>query len=310
MTLLVEARKYLYPRDIRQLVWRIKEISHRWSNEENEQQTIPLILAESISPGARELLKSERVGYYDSGGSLHIPAEGMYIYIDRPPPKPQSRSIRSLFSGRRAQVLHALLIHHGEWLGVGEIANMAQVSPGTASQVLIEAERHEWAVSRGQGPRKQRKLVQPAILLDTWAKQRALAPGPAMERFFVPSVRGEQLTQQIAKVFQANDAEYAITHEAAAQRYAPFLSRISRVRCRLLAGPAERLSLHELDARRVNEGVNLAVIRVRSADELLFRRRLDNVWLASPVQVYLDLIQSEGRTRELAEHMRRERIGF
>ena len=310
MTLLVEARKYLYPRDIRQMIWRMKEISHTWPNEENEKKPIPLIIALSISPGAKELLKNERVGYYDSGGSLYIPAEDIYIYVDRPPPKPLSRSIRSLFSGRRAQVLHALLLHHDEWLGVSEIANMAQVSPATASQVLIETERHEWAISRGRGPRKQRKLVQPAALLDTWAKQHALAPGPTIERFFVPSVRGEQLVQKIAKVFQDIGTEYAITHEAAAQRYAPFLSRISRVRCRLLPGPAERLALYELDARRVNEGMNLAVIRVRSASDLLFRRQLDNVWLASPVQVYLDLMQSEGRTRELAEHMRQERIGY
>ena len=62
------------------------------------------LVAQSISPGAKELLRDERVGYYDSGGSLFLPAANIYVYVDKPPPKSLSRSIRSVFSGRRAQV--------------------------------------------------------------------------------------------------------------------------------------------------------------------------------------------------------------
>ena len=153
-------------------------------------------------------------------------------------------------------------------------------------------------------------MVEPAALLDAWVKQHAASPAPPMRRFFVPSVRAEGLFEKIAHVFAAHDADYAITHEAAAQRYAPFLSAVSRVRCRLLAGQIAEQALRELDARVVREGMNLAVIEVKSLDELLFRNQLDGVWLASPVQVYLDLAHGEGRTKELADHLRRERIGF
>ena len=52
------------------------------------------------------------------------------------------------------------------------------------------------------------------------------------------------------------------------------------------------------------------LIDVESPGELLFRERVGEVWLASPVQVYLDLVRGEGRSKELAEHLRRERIGF
>jgi hypothetical protein len=34
------------------------------------------------------------------------------------------------------------------------------------------------------------------------------------------------------------------------------------------------------------------------------------VWLASPIQIYLDLLRGEGRSKEMAEHFREERIGF
>ena len=310
VTLLIEVKKVLYPRDVRQTLWQIKDFSRGRANSPEGRETVPVLIAESISPGAKEILKSERVGYYDSGGSLYVPAEGVYLYLDRPLPKPLSKSIRSLFSGRRAQVLHTLLVHYGEWYQVKELADDARVSPATASQVLSELERYEWVVSRGMGPNKERHLIEPAALLDAWVKQHAALPAPPMRRFFVPSVRAEGLVEKIAHVFAALDTDYAITHEAAAQRYAPFLSSVSRGHCRLSAGQLAEQALRELDARAVNEGMNLGVIEARSFGELLFRNRLDGVWLASPIQVYLDLTHGEGRTEELADHLRRERIGF
>jgi hypothetical protein len=50
------------------------------------------------------------------------------------------------------------------------------------------------------------------------------------------------------------------------------------------------------------------IIDVKSPGELLFCDRLGNAWLASPVHVYLDLLKGEGRAKEMAEHLRRERI--
>ena len=68
--------------------------------------------------------------------------------------------------------------------------------------------------------------------------------------------------------------------------------------------------LGALDARFVDQGANLAVIKVKSFGELLFRELVNETWLASPVQVYLDLMRGEGRAREMAKHLRQERLGF
>jgi hypothetical protein len=310
LTLLIEAKKSFYPRDARQVLWRLKEFRDRWAKGPNARETVLLLLAESISPGAKELLKEERVGYYDSGGSLFLPADGVYLYIDKPPPKSLAKSMRSLFSGRRSQVLHALLMCRMNWFGVKDLAEHAEVSPATASQVLTELDRSDWLESRGQGPNKERHLIQPAALLDAWAKQLSIMRPSAMRRYYVPSVRVDGLMEKLDRVCTMHEVKYAITHEAAGQRYAPFLSNISQVRCRLLAGRAADQAIGDLDARVVNEGANLVVIDAKSSGELLFRERIEDVWLASPIQVYLDLVRSEGRAKELAEHVRRERIRF
>lgn len=271
---------------------------------------LPLLIAESISPGAKELLRAERVGYFDSGGSLFLPAPGAYLYIDKPPPKTLEKSVRSLFSGRRAQVLHALLVRHGDWFGVTDIAKLAQVAPSTASVVMSELDRLDWLVSRGQGSSKERHLREPATLLDAWAKQLGLTRPQNMRRYFVPAMKTDRLLERIGEVFDAHDAGYAICHEAAAQRYAPFLSSVSQVRARLLTGPNADAAIGALGARAVNEGANLVIIEAKSPGELLFRERVGGIWLASPFQVYLDLLRGEGRSKEMAEHLRKEKIGF
>ena len=308
-TLLIEAKKTVFPRDVRQVIWQFRE-ARLERPKGRGKEPLPLLVAESISPGAKELLKGERVGYYDSGGSLYLPAPGAYLYVEKPPPKTLAKSVRSLFSGRRAQVLHALLIQYQGWFGVTELAQRAMVSPATASQVLTELERFDWLESRGQGPSKERHLREPAALLDAWVKQLASIQPPNLRRFYVSAVKADALLERVGQVFDAHDAQYAISHEAAAQRYAPFLSSVSQVRTRLLSGSNADAAIADLGARVVNEGANLAVIETKSPGELLFRERAGGIWLASPVQVYLDLLRSERRAKEMAEHLRKERIGF
>ncbi|KVN81875.1 hypothetical protein WL22_03140 [Burkholderia ubonensis] len=307
--LLIEAKKAVFPRDVRQVIWQLREASHRRPAEQG-QPPVLLLVAESLSPGAKELLKSERVGYYDSGGSLYLPAPGAYLYIDKPPPKALTKSVRTLFTGRRAQVLHALLVKHQDWFGVTELALQAMVSPATASQVLTELERFDWLVARGQGPSKERHLREPAALLNAWTKQLATTRPPALRRYYVPGTKADTLAARIGQVFDAHDVQYEVSYEAAAQRYAPFLSNISQVRARVLIDANADAAIGDLSARVVNEGANLGIIDANTPGELLFRDRVDGLWLASPIQIYLDLLRGEGRSKEMAEHFRKERIGF
>ena len=55
--------------------------------------------------------------------------------------------------------------------------------------ILTELERLDWLDSRGQGPSKQRRVSQPAALLDAWATSLRQQPAEAMRSFFVPSMK-------------------------------------------------------------------------------------------------------------------------
>ena len=307
-SLIVEAKKSYYPRDIRQALWQLRELVQ--SAAPQLKGPVPVVIAESISPGAKELLRKERVGYFDSGGSLFLPARNIYVHVDKPPSRKFSRSIRSLFSGRRAQVLHALLLQHQHWFGVHELAELAGASPATVSEVLIELERFDWLDARGRGPKKERRLGKPGVLLDEWAKHLAVTRHPVTQRYYVPRVEAIELVGMVASVLGAHGVHYAIAGEAAGQHYAPFLSHLSRVHCRVSVSRALAHALDKLGAREVDEGTNLVLIESRLPGELSFREPADGIWFASPVQVYLDLLRTEGRAKELAQHLRVERIGF
>ena len=88
----------------------------------------------------------------------------------------------------------------------------------------------------------------------------------------------------------------------------PCRSRASPSSC--LWRPGRAFIRETFGARVVDEGANLAIIEATSPGDFLFRERVGGIWLASPVQVYLDLLRGEGRSKEMAEHLRKKRIGF
>lgn len=307
ITLLVEAKKVGYPRDVQQAIWQLRRAKVEQPLRNGD---VLVVIANYLSPGAKAQLQAEHIGYFESGGSLYLPAPGAYCYIEKPSAKSFKRAVRSLFSGRRAQVIHALLVHHERWFGVHELAKLAFVSPATVSEVFSELEKQDWIAIQGKGPRKERQLSHPSALLDAWGKELQERAAPSIHRYYVPGAKADDLMQRFGEQFAKSNIEYAVSYEYAAQRYAPFLSSVSNVRLRLLESPETKDVLSKLGARPVVEGSNFGVIETNENCELLFRNKIDNVWLASPIQTYLDLLRGEGRSNEMAEHLRHERIGF
>ncbi|MGH7022032.1 MAG: MarR family transcriptional regulator [Caulobacteraceae bacterium] len=307
VVMLVEAKQTAFPRDVREAVWHLRAYQAR-TPAKGRGQVVAFIIAEAISPGAREILRSEGVGYFDKGGSLYVPTPGAFVYVDRPQPKNQARALGSIFHGRKAQVLLALFDRQGQWVSVKDIAEASGASSATTSQTLTDLERRDWVQSRGSGPAKERQLVDPAAMVDAWARYLSAQKPPRRRRYFIPS-RGADPSRSLANACDAHDATYAITGEAAAQLYAPYLSNVSQVSCRMLSGPASTRALGALDARPVEEGWNLAVQETHAEGDFAQARVVDGVRLASPLQVYLDLQFGPGRAKEMADHLRRERLG-
>ncbi len=92
----------------------------------------------------------------------------------------------------------------------------------------------------------------------------------------------------------------------AAQIYAPYLSSISQLRCRIEPGQKLIEALLNLDARPVAEGWNLGIIEAKSRRDVVVGQRIEGVSLRPRCRSILDLLQASGRSREMAMHLRSE----
>lgn len=304
--LVIEAKRSLFPRDAREAIWQLRK--YLANNDSAGSSAVPVLIAETISPGARQLLHNERVGYFDSSGSLFVPARGLYVLVDRPASRRQARSLNNPFAGRRAQVLHAVWILGRDWFGVHQIADRAGVSPATASETLIGIERREWVEVRGAGPSKERRLINPCALLDAWSTYQASLKPKAVRHFYVRSTTPPDLQRWIDHACDTHGVPYEFADITAGQMHTPYLSSVSQVFCRIPAGGDMQAMLASIDARPVREGWNLGVHEIASGSELRFRQRIDDLWVADPLQTYLDLLQAGGRAKELAQHLRVEKL--
>jgi hypothetical protein len=82
------------------------------------------------------------------------------------------------------------------------------------------------------------------------------------------------------------------------------------VKCRIFPNAPLATIAGELNAREVEEGSNWALIESRSIRDFLFEQEIRGLRVESPILAYLDLLGGEGRSKELAENLRAERIGF
>jgi hypothetical protein len=297
----VEVIRQGYPRDVRDAVWQLDEYRLACGRD---VRVVPLVLAEQLSPGARESLRERNVAYFDASGSLFLNHGKWLINIERPPkPQPQRR-VGSIFTGAREQVVHALLRTDQDWLTGLELAHSAETSPYTVSLTLQELERLEWVESQGAGRRLRRRLVQPGRLLDAWSevwrKRRE-----SRSRWYAYASNPLNLLPALTTKLAGTDlAGWAFTGAAAANLVAPLLTSIDTAELMIPPGLTGRYA-EALGLKEADKGSNVILIE-RSGTSTLFRRRQldDRCWLASPFVQYLDLQDGRGRNKELAAHLR------
>lgn len=300
LTLAVEMMRTAYPRDIHYVLDRLRGVQDAAS---------PVVLAETLSPGAKQTLRDAGVGYYESNGTMYLRAGNWLIDIERPPVR-KPRRPAALFTGAREQVIHAVLHHwldlrtgqkrsQAEYFSGAEIATMAGTSPYTVSQTLQELERHEFVESIGSGPRQRRRLCKPDALLDDWVRSWKLRQSHEYKYFFFAP---GDLVQALTDKFATHD-DWALTGAAAANATVPYLTSVARANVIVPPGAATALA-SVLELEPVEKGANV-VLMERQGASWLFVARDGKRSVASPFIQYLDLLDGYGRNKELAMQFRR-----
>ena len=308
LNFVAETRGDLYPRDAREAIWQTKQRQRELKS--SNRHYFPMVIAKSVSDGARAFLQEENVAYHDLSGSLYIRTDDVFILIEKPKSKRATRRDANIFQGSRAQVLHALFARPGEWVTGTEIAKDAGVSPATVSQTFRNLERRDWVEVKGEGPSKRRLLIRPDALLDAWRDSILAGPKAKRSQYYVPRKKPEEMACQIRQEASDANLDLEFTGQFAAQSYAPFLSSVSDLTVRVRGQQDREWLLSILGARKVSEGANLVVIDAGSKRRKRKRNEMDERMLATPLQVYLDLLEDHGRSKDMAEHLRSQKLAW
>ncbi|EIU1413005.1 hypothetical protein G7015_06935 [Pseudomonas kunmingensis] len=299
----VETKREVYPRDLRNAVWRLnksmRDIHHPY-------ESVGMLAAASLSPGAKDELKALNIASFELGGSLYLKHNGWFINIEKPPRRyKKTKQGIDLFTDARESVVHALLMNSNEWLTGTELAAQAETSPYTCSLVLQELTLREWVESAGGGPSKRRMLIRPEKLLDAWAEHwQAREEKETKWYTFVenPKHMLAYLADRIDR--QRVDFPWAFTGTAAANAVAPLLTSTEGAAIIVPKGYAEKMA-STLGLKSVSKGANVTLME-REPASLLYRYRHPDhpAFFASAYILYLDLLDSRGRNKELADHLR------
>lgn len=75
-----------------------------------------MVVAHTLSPGAKAMLRERRIGYLEPDGRLYFRWRTWLVNIERPKRVPSRTRAMPLFSGSRENVVHALLMSRGSWI--------------------------------------------------------------------------------------------------------------------------------------------------------------------------------------------------
>ena len=259
-----------------------------------------VFVAPYISPTASEICIKEGIGYADLSGNCRLCFEQVFIeQTGNPNAFAERRDLRSLYSPKAERVLRVLLSKPEKTWKMKALANEAGVSLGQVANVKKLLNDREWI----QTDRSGFSLVTPEQLLNEWAENYTYRKSGICNLYSLKSV--PEIEVSIAEVCRQRKLNYALTGFSGAARLAPAV-RYQRVF--VYIDEAEKDVVEQMNFKEVQSGANVSILT--PYDEGVFYGVLEvgGVKIASPIQIYLDLMGFRGRGEEAARVLFKQTI--
>ena len=288
------------PRQIRAVVTRFEEIKRDVSG------AYPVATAVYIGPQSAKILKTHGFGYVDLSGNCHLAFENVLIEKEgKRNVRPSTRPLRSLFAPRATRVIRVLLEDAGRAWRLEELAKAAGVSLGHSHNVVKRLEDLRWVERDGN---QRITLGKPADLLDAWGDSYTYRANE-IASYAAPERMNRRLMGEIARTMTGDGRRYAFTLTSGLSLVVAASQRLTAIHCYVEGDPAPLA--RALGLRPAGEA-DASVHLLTPYDPGVFHGVLEKGGLkvAGLPQLYVDLLHYERRGRELAEHLRREAMGY
>lgn len=273
-----------------------------------------VIVGAEFTPGALEQLTKSGANYMDRRLThvwLSDPAFVVH-WLEDESANPQETAGGGLrLQGSAGGVAIALLAEPEARHRVTSLAERAGVSAATAQRVVYELEAEGFLIPEGAGPRKTRRIEDPAALLDRYA-QDASRDRRRSVRYRVLGEGIQQIAAAVGERLATASIGSALSGIAAAMVEAPALSSISAAEFWIAKGTALERLRRTVDGITSDEGANVVLWLAGTRGPLVGARLSPaaGIEVASPFRIYADLLANPRRGREQAAVYRERVIGF
>ncbi len=263
-----------------------------------------MFVAPYISPTAAAICDQYQVGYFDLAGNCRLAFDQVYIRREGfPNPSVQKRDLRSLYSPKAERILRVLLTAGKRSWRMQDVADEARVSLGQVANVKKLLAYREWIESEAGGFRL--RTLDEAVLpmLTAWAGNYRSERSNARDYYSLKPI--PQTEAALAEASRRIKTQLAFSGFSGAARFAPTV-RYQRVTAYLLGDipkVADRLGL-----KPVSSGANVTLLEPYDEGVLYGAREIERAPVVSPIQLYLDLMQTKGRGDEAASAILEEVI--
>lgn len=285
-TLVVEAKSSGQPRLAREAVNRLLRFREMYP------AAYGIFMAPYISPKAAEMLAAEGMGYIDLAGNCRLSFGQVYIEQEgKPNPRPMRRDIRSLYTPKAARILRVLLSEPKVFWKTQALAKEAEVSLGQVANVKKLLGDREWLRSGQDGF----GLSQPEAVLGEWSRNYSFRKNQARDFYSLKPV--PEIEAGIARECRKLRVRYALTGFSGSSRFAPAV-RYQRVMAFVSADTDALASA--LNLKEVSSGANVTLLTPYDDGVYYGAETVDGMMIASPIQLYLDIVGFKGRGEESA----------
>jgi len=262
-----------------------------------------VLIANRLSPGARELLGEAGVGWIEADtGAARLNFDGLVVHTDGFPALP--RPAASAWTPAALSIAEAILT--GTPATVQAVHEETGASVGTASRVLnIWASRGLLAAKAARGRNSGRKLTNRREFLEEYTQAAAAQPS-SRTRLTVGVLWRDPVTElrHLAPRLDEAGIGWAATGALASAVMAPFLTTVAPLRVFVDAGSVAELAVaaRVIGAEPVSGGrLSLEAFPAPLTANLV--ERIDGVRCAPWPRVFVDLRAAGVRGEDAAEHL-------
>ena len=263
-------------------------------------EALPIVVSQNISQWERRRLTSQGIGYLDLKGTLHIASTGTFIHVE-------GRIERGVVIERghgtsSVRAAQELILGADRAWTAAELAVSANVSDPLARNLLAELALSGAASSRLGRPKTWQVSIDQTL---TWLEaQPAARRRYQVLRCSIWTTGPAELAEFLAARFEESDVDYAITGSLAAWLRGAGPANVPIATVRIHPSVPLEDAAHALDARVVDQGQNLVLIRdVGNLGTVHGAYPTARPSIASDPRVYLDILD-EARGEDIAEQFR------